>query len=231
MERPVQKPPGTPVLELDTPALVLDIGVFEANLAKDGPVAPVWVDGSVHRCPAIAHRQIAAGARGIFVWSLSEAELMAQQGFSDIAIGTPLVTKQKKVRAAALARQTRLTLDADRSEVSELFGLDGGPAIRVLATVISRPEPGLAILDMGQKAVSADLGQPAVHGMPGARISKMSAEHGFLVSEGPLPEIGEKVWAIPGNLGSCMNLYDFVNVVRDGRLEAVWPVAGRGLYH
>ena len=41
---------------------------------------------------------------------------------------------------------------------------------------------------------------------------------------------GEKVWAIPADLGSCMNLHDLVNVVRDGRLEAVWPVAGRGLY-
>ncbi len=229
MERPIQKPPGTPVEELDTPALVLDIGVFEANLS-DQETPPLRVDASVHRCPAIAHRQIAAGAHGVFVWSLSEAELMAQQGFSDIGIGMPLVTKQKQARADALGRHVRLTLDVDRSEVSEQFGLDSEPAIRVLATVISRPEPGLAILDMGQKAAGADLGQPAVHGLPGACISKMSAEHGFLVSEGLLPEIGEKVWAVPADLGSCMNLYDYLNVVRDGRLEAVWPVAGRGLY-
>src|SRR5207244_4445609 len=125
----------------------------------------------------IAHCQIAAGARGVFVWSLSEAELMAQQGFNDIAVGMPLVTKQKQDRAAALGREVRLTMTVDRSEASGQFGLDGGPAIRVLATVISRPEPGLAILDMGQKAIGADLGQPAVDGLPGARISKMSAEH------------------------------------------------------
>ena len=42
--------------------------------------------------------------------------------------------------------------------------------------------------------------------------------------------IGDKVWLLPREAGSSINVYDFLNVVRDGKLEAVWDVAARGRY-
>lgn len=107
------------------------------------------------------------------------------------------------------------------------------PAARVLTRVISRPEPGLGLLDLGQKAIGTDTGLPAVDEPQGVRITRMNAEHGFLAIEPAaegLIDLESRVWAVPFDGRHCMNLRDYVNVVRDGRLEAVWPVAGRGLY-
>ncbi len=38
------------------------------------------------------------------------------------------------------------------------------------------------------------------------------------------------VWFVPQDLGTCFNIHDYAYAVRDGRLEAVWPIAARGRY-
>lgn len=276
MERPIYKPFGTPADELDTPALVVDLHAMDRNIEQlhsQYRTAPVKLrpDVEAHRCPAIAHRQLAAGGTvgGILVTNLGQAEVFAQHGFTDIAIAMPVVTNQKITRLNSLARLVKVTVSVDSEQnVRDLAGagvnvrlktpwgespeledlvtktpgltlalpevVEGdyvlsGKAARVLATVISRPEPGLALLDLGQKAITADTGWP-VADLPGARIAKQSAEHGFLELEGADPGIGDKVWAIPHDTGNCANVYDFINIVKDGRLVAVWPVAARGHY-
>jgi D-serine deaminase-like pyridoxal phosphate-dependent protein len=107
------------------------------------------------------------------------------------------------------------------------------PAARVLATVISHPEPGLAWLDLGQKAIGMDTGLPVVDGIPGATVFTMGAEHGGLKLEGDadsMVDLGGKVWIAPLDIGNCVNVYDFVNGVRNGRLEVVWEIEARGTY-
>ena len=69
MERPIFQPVGTPVEELDTPALVLDLEVMERNIETvhsyfrqaDAKVRPHVAS---HQCPRIAQRQLAAGGGG-----------------------------------------------------------------------------------------------------------------------------------------------------------------------
>ena len=113
---------------------------------------------------------------------------------------------------------------------------DGGrfqPAARVMATVTSRPEPGAAITDCGQKAIGSDYGLPAVEDVSGAKVASLSAEHGRLHLEGDADgrvDLGDKVWLTPWDIGTCVNLYDYIRAVRDGKLEAVWSVAARGQY-
>ncbi len=106
-------------------------------------------------------------------------------------------------------------------------------AARVLATVTSVPEPDMAILDAGQKAIGADLGHPVVDSIPGATVLPMSAEHGRIKLDGGgggQVDLKDKVWFIPWEIGACANLYDYIQAVREGRLEAVWDVAARGHY-
>ena len=106
-------------------------------------------------------------------------------------------------------------------------------AARVLGTVISRPEPGLAWLDVGQKAIGIDAGLPAVHDLDGVTVLSMSAEHGGLTLEsdaGEALDLGDKVWLTPRDIGSCVNVYDYIHGVRNGRLEVVWDVEARGRY-
>ena len=65
MERPIFKPIGTPVAQLDTPALVVDLALVEHNIAtlhaffqqREAKVRP---HVTAHRCPALAHKQLAA---------------------------------------------------------------------------------------------------------------------------------------------------------------------------
>jgi D-serine deaminase-like pyridoxal phosphate-dependent protein len=107
------------------------------------------------------------------------------------------------------------------------------PAAKVLATVTSRPEPGTAIVDAGQKAVGIDSGLPLVHGVPGATVVGLSAEHGRLRLQADGDSrlaLADKIWLIPWDIGTCVNLYDYIHAVRDGKLEVVWDVAARGRY-
>lgn len=107
------------------------------------------------------------------------------------------------------------------------------PAAHVLSTVTSRPEPGLAIADAGQKAVGIDLGLPQVAAPAGMETTGLSAEHCRLrldESAQTAVQHGHKLWLMPWDLGTCMNLYDIVWVARQGRIETMWPVAARGQY-
>ena len=109
----------------------------------------------------------------------------------------------------------------------------GGPfrdfevSLYVLATVMSR-RPGIAIVDAGLKAISLGNGLPLVHG-GGVSYKRFADEHGVLApSGGPLPDLGHQVSLIPVNCDPTVNLYDHLAGVRNGVVEAVWPVEGRG---
>ncbi len=107
------------------------------------------------------------------------------------------------------------------------------PAARILTTVMTHQDEGLVWLDAGQKATSIDTGLPLVDGIPGASVSRMSAEHGGMVLEQGEKwdiDLGSKVWLIPHNIANTVNVYDYLHAVRDGKLEAVWEVAARGRY-
>jgi D-serine deaminase-like pyridoxal phosphate-dependent protein len=100
----------------------------------------------------------------------------------------------------------------------------------VLATVMSAPSPGHAVLDAGLKASSVDSGLPQVHERPGVEYVKASDEHGVLkISAGArAPKLGEKLLLVPGHCDPTVNLYDWFVCVRKGRVEALWAVTARG---
>src|SRR5262249_11377083 len=53
-------------------------------------------------------------------------------------------------------------------------------ALSVLATVISKTANERIVVDAGLKAISAERGLPVLKDMPGARLRKLSAEHGTI---------------------------------------------------
>ena len=103
-------------------------------------------------------------------------------------------------------------------------------ALFVLASVMSAPHPGLAVLDAGHKAVSIDSGMPTVWGRPDIRYVSASDEHGKLDvgSETTMPKLGEKLRLVPGHCDPAVDRYDWYVGVRGGRVECLWPVAARG---
>lgn len=109
---------GLPVSELDTPALLIDLDALEANIAQmASDIASrgaSWRPHSKsHKCPAIAHKQVAAGAIGVACAKLGEAEVMAANGIKDILVPNQIVGPIKARRVAALASFTDICVSVD----------------------------------------------------------------------------------------------------------------------
>jgi 3-hydroxy-D-aspartate aldolase len=100
----------------------------------------------------------------------------------------------------------------------------------VLATVMSRPSPKVAVVDAGLKASSVDSGMPGVWERPGLAYTHASDEHGWLevTSGSSVPDIGEKILLVPGHCDPTVNLYDWYVCTRGGVVEALWPITARG---
>ena len=100
----------------------------------------------------------------------------------------------------------------------------------VLATVMSRPNPSLAVVDAGLKASSMDSGMPGVWERPGLTYTHASDEHGWveIAPTAAAPGLGDKLLLVPGHCDPTVNLYDWYVCVRGGVVEALWPITARG---
>ena len=118
------------------------------------------------------------------------------------------------------------TMDAQYAAVG---GADYENALTVLVTVISRPRPGMAIVDAGLKGVTPEFGDPTVL-VEGATWQDFSEEHGEVAVSGPAEElrVGDKIELVPRHGCTTVNLYERFHVVEDGRLVDLWKVAARG---
>ncbi len=99
----------------------------------------------------------------------------------------------------------------------------------VWTSVMSRPAADRVIVDAGLKASSVDSGMPRVAGVEGAEYVKASDEHGVVqLAQGKKLALGDKLKLIPGHCDPTVNLYDYYVCVRNGRVEALWPITARG---
>lgn len=123
-----------PVEELDTPALVVDEDRLDDNIRRMAEFArqhgvALRPHVKAHKTPEIAHRQIRAGAIGITVAKLGEAEVMADAGIDDILVAYPIVGPAKVDRLLALARKVKVSTIVDSLEgatpLSEAFAASG----------------------------------------------------------------------------------------------------------
>ena len=93
---------------LSTPALILDLDAFEANIARMADFARAHGVGlrphaKSHKCVAVARAQVAAGALGVCCATLGEAEAMAAAGIPGLLLTSPIATPAKFQRLIALA--------------------------------------------------------------------------------------------------------------------------------
>jgi D-serine deaminase-like pyridoxal phosphate-dependent protein len=357
---------GLTLDDLDTPALLLDLDALERNIATmSGRFLARGLAWRPHakafKCPAIAHKLKKAGAIGVTVAKVSEAEVMAAAGIDDILIAHLVVGPSKTARLAALQRQADVKVTVDhpdhvaplaeaarnagvtigvlvdidlgmnrcgvafpdaavtlaRQVVAEnglrfdgLMGYEGHtlmiddpqakraaihgaigrlldaktvvedaglpcriisaggtgsyqytaeipglteiqagggifacnyytqvchvvghtPALHVLATVVGRPAPNRAILDIGRKSISDYRTPPLLPNYPNCQIVGLSAEHATVdVKPGKILKIGDRVSVTPGYSDFTFVLHDRVLGHRSGRVEAVWELLGRGM--
>src|ERR1035437_4431828 len=106
------------VSEIDTPALVVDLDIFERNLGRVAGDARqhglrLRPHTKTHKSVRLARRQIAAGAAGLTVAKVSEAEVMLAAKPDDLLVAYPIVGRTKLARLTQVARQTRVTVALD----------------------------------------------------------------------------------------------------------------------
>lgn len=133
---------GMNIAELPTPSLIVDLDKMERNITS-------WQDEvakydctlrphiKTHKIPDIAKMQIATGSPGITSAKVSEAEVFANAGISDIYIAYPIIGEDKWQGAAEMARENRLIVGAE-SEIG-LRGLSAA-AVRAGSTIEIRIE-------------------------------------------------------------------------------------------
>ncbi len=116
-----------PYPSLDTPAVLVDLDKLEANIDRMSKLAAgaglrLRPHVKVHECAEIAKMQIAAGACGVDVGSMGQAEAMAEAGITNILISHPGYYgghKQQKLRKLLGRKDLSLMLNIDMVEQAE----------------------------------------------------------------------------------------------------------------
>ena len=132
-----------PTISLSTPALVLDLDVFEANLAAlaalvGGTGKTVRPHVKTHRTPELARRQLGGSAVGITCATVGEAEAMVEAGIDDVFVANEVVDPRKVARLVALADRARVAVAVDDPEPVATLSREAvraGAAIDVLIDV------------------------------------------------------------------------------------------------
>jgi len=137
---------------LDTPAMLVDLDVAEANIARMASFAArsgvsLRPHVKTHKSVAMARRQLAAGASGLCVATVGEAVVLAAAGLGDLTLAYPVAGTRKLSRLAEAFRLADLTLVADSVEI-----LDG---YITLARTVARPIDVLVEVDTGMHRVGA----------------------------------------------------------------------------
>ncbi|MGU3540447.1 DSD1 family PLP-dependent enzyme [Methylobacterium sp. A54F] len=123
-------------------------------------------------------------------------------------------------------------MDADYQRVKDSDGRfisDFENSLFIYTSVMSKTKADKAICDAGLKAQSIDSGLPVIHGRDDVQYIKCSDEHGVIADPGNVLKLNEKLKLIPGHCDPTVNVYDWYVGVRNGRVEALWPVTARGM--
>lgn len=105
-------------------------------------------------------------------------------------------------------------------------------ALFVASTVVSRPTPDRVILDAGMKSITQEFGLPLVVEPAGLEVVSLSEEHVKCVAVSGTSDLecGDQVWLLPTHCCTTINLHDRYWCVRDGKVEATWPIEARGKF-
>jgi D-serine deaminase-like pyridoxal phosphate-dependent protein len=158
-------------------------------------------------------------------------------GIRDLGIAVPTVTTGGTGTGLFCAEHPIVTEVQPGSFIfmdSDYLATGGLPytsALTVLSTVISAPSSDRVVIDAGNKSLSMDSGFAQPKDLPGWSYEPAGDEHGILTRAAGVEsrlEAGDRVALIPSHIDTTVNLHDMYHVLRDGILEAQWPILARG---
>jgi D-serine deaminase-like pyridoxal phosphate-dependent protein len=186
---------------LDTPCLVVDLDRVEGNIARMAEAAgargvSLRPHAKTHKSVALARMQLDAGATGITVGTLGEAEVMAAAGIDDIFVAYPLWADGPKAkRLRDIHRQASLAVGLDSIEAADLLAAatSGSPSrLHVLIELdsgghrsgVTDPESAVRVArrarDVGLEVIGAFTHGGHGYRAPGAAVGAAADEVAIL---------------------------------------------------
>ena len=173
-------------------------------------------------------------SEGTILAGAAEAVAALGLGPLEVSVGsTPSAPHAMKVAGVTECRPGNYVYH-DASQVSlGTCGLESC-AMTVLATVVSVPARGRAVVDAGSKTLSNDPLRPHAVGYgwvlgTASRLSRLSEEHGVIdIAEGDVFHVGQRVRILPNHACVVSNLHDSLTAVRGDHVEGPLPIAARG---
>lgn len=172
---------GASLVEIDTPALVVDLDAMERNIAQMATFAAaagvkVRPHAKTHRCAAVASRQIAAGAVGQCAQTVGEAEALVAGGIGDVIVTNEILSLSKLARLAALCTSATIGLLCDSPEgvaAASRAAVDAGATLGILVEI----EVGMGRCGIAPGRPSAALAR-SIADAPGLTFRGLQAYNG-----------------------------------------------------
>jgi D-serine deaminase-like pyridoxal phosphate-dependent protein len=110
------------------------------------------------------------------------------------------------------------------------WGAGTSPSLFVMTSVSSHVLPNRAIVDAGRKSMNGDIFMPLPNNIEGLELAWISAEHGVLnvIDPNIQLKVGDKVNFVVGYGDWTVFLHDQLLGVREGKVEVIWDIQGRG---
>jgi D-serine deaminase-like pyridoxal phosphate-dependent protein len=168
---------------LDSPQLLIDLDVIDGNMRRMfGAVRDSGVGLRIHfkslKCTGLARYLITKGGKGFLCAKLSEAEVLADAGITDLFIANQIVGALKLRRLAELARRAQVSVCVDHVDNVEAMSQAAGAAGVVIGVLVE--------VDIGMGRCGVEPGEAAlalarrVHGSPGLRFLGLQGYDGHL---------------------------------------------------
>ena len=194
-------PIGGSVADLDTPALLVDLDIMEANIARIASVCRQHGVGwrphlKGHKTIEIARKELNVGAIGVTCAKLGEAEVMAAAGITNVLIANQIVGAQKVRRLMALP--------ADANPIVAVDSLASVAELADAAAGCGRRQEVVIEVDIGMKRAGVAPGAPVV------ALAKAIGERASLRFRGligweahtvTIADAGEKERAVAASIG------------------------------
>lgn len=214
--------------DLITPALLLDIDAAERNIqimANRLRLLPAKLRPhiKIHKSPALAQRQVDAGAIGVATATVSEALAMAAVGIRDVLIANQVVGRDKVNAVASAAARAQLTVVVDDATNAEQLGAAArahGSEIGVLVEIDVGMGRGGA-RSLGDALALARL----VSGLTGLKFRGVQGYEGHCMLEPDRTRRVEKARAAMDHLASGVDL-----MKSDGIHCEIVSAGGTGTY-
>jgi D-serine deaminase-like pyridoxal phosphate-dependent protein len=152
---------------VDTPFLLIDLDILSSNIARMAELATrarvaLRPHVKTHKSAQVARMQLDAGATGICVATVGEAEVMRAAGMADILLAYNIIGAAKLARLLPLCADGGMTLTADSLEVAEGYSRMAVSASRTLTVLLE--------IDSGMQRTGVD---PHAAGQLGSKIAAL----------------------------------------------------------